>query len=250
MRRLTKLASILGAAALMATTTVYAAADMANGKKIYAEGKGSVPACSSCHGEKGMGNDMLGTPRLAGQVVQFLVKQLEDFATDKRMDTTMFVMNANAKGLSAQDRIDVAYYMSKQMTTFAESASEPSNLAELKENGVEVGSPYLGKIMVKYGLTDRDIPACKSCHGFNGRGAEPVYPKINEQKYSYLVSQLKKWRDGSRNNDPMSQMQVVARQLTDEDINNAAAYLTSAPQTTDGNSRAAAMHEPKSYSSH
>ncbi|NOX91716.1 MAG: hypothetical protein GXP18_04475 [Gammaproteobacteria bacterium] len=48
---------------------------------------------------------------------------------------------------------------------------------------------------------------------------------------------MKKWRDGSRANDVMGQMQAVAKNLTDEDIYNVATYLTSAPRTTMGNSR-------------
>ena len=246
MRRITMLASMLfGAAAMMAGSIAGAEvsrADLGNGKKIFTEGKGDVPACTSCHGEGGMGNDMMGTPRLAGQMAPFLVKQLEDFATDKRMDTTMYVMNANAKGLSSQDRIDVATFLSK-----LEEGTDLSNLGELKANGTAVGQPYLGKTIVNYGIIEKDVPACKSCHGFNGRGVDPIYPKLNKQKYVYLMSQLKKWREGSRTNDPMSQMQIVARNLSDADMMNAASYLAGAADTTIGNSRTPEQHMPLAY---
>ncbi|MDT8384008.1 MAG: c-type cytochrome [Gammaproteobacteria bacterium] len=203
-----------------------------NGKNIYMNGKGDVPACNSCHGQDAMGDDAMGTPRLAGQGHVFLVKQLEDFATDKRTDTTMFIMNSNAKGLSAQDRVDVAAYansLSKELAS--------SDMAQVKELGNPVGVRHLGKSLVMYGATERGITSCYSCHGFNGRGAAPVYPMIGGQKYVYLVNQLKKWRDGSRANDPMGQMRAVAKHMTDEDIHNAATYLTSAPRTTEGNAR-------------
>jgi cytochrome c553 len=223
-------------------------ADKGNGQKIFENGKGDVPACNSCHGPAGLGDDNMGTPRLAGQGYQFLVKQLEDFATDRRQDTTMFVMNTNAKGLSSQDRRDVAAYVNsltkatrgKQL----QQASGGSDLAALQANGVVVGQPHLGKAIVNFGDTHRKIPACLSCHGFNGRGVDPVYPKIGEQKYVYLTNQLKKWRDGSRANDPMAQMQKVAQQLTDDDIANVASYLTNAPQTTLGNTGVPAEHLP------
>ena len=248
MRRLTMLASIvLGAAAMMAGSITSSAAGneaaLANGKKIFTEGKGSVPACISCHGEDGMGNDMMGTPRLSGQVVQFLVKQLEDFATDRRMDTTMYVMNANAKGLSNKDRVDVSLYAHNLPLV----AANLSNLTELKDSGTAVGQPYLGKNLVNFGIIEKGVPACKSCHGFNGRGVDPMYPKLNKQKYVYLVNQLKQWRDGTRTNDPMSQMQKVARNLSDADINNAAAYLAGAAGTTLGNSRVPEHHMPLLY---
>ncbi len=216
-------------------------ADYANGKAIYESGKGNVPACNSCHGAEGLGDDNLGTPRLAGQMYQFLYKQMNDYATDKRQDTTMYVMNANAKGLSEEDRRDVSAYMNSMGKSYAgkhlREASGGSDLAALREAGVDVGVTHIGKIMVLYGVPERGIPSCYACHGFNGRGVEPMYPKINEQKYSYLVSQLKKLRDGSRANDPMGQMRAVAKKMTDEDIYNVAAYLTQAPQTTMGSSR-------------
>ena len=250
MRRITMLASmVFGAAVIMAGSVASGAeiskGNLENGKKIFTEGKGAVPACTSCHGENGMGNDMMGTPRLAGQVPTFLVKQLEDFASDKRMDTTMYVMNANAKAMSLQDRVDVSVYING----LAEG-TDLSNLDELQANGTQVGKAYLGKIVVNYGIEEKGVPACKSCHGFNGRGVDPMYPKLNKQKYVYLVNQMKKWRDGSRANDPMSQMQIVARNLSDADINNAAAYLVAAPSTTMGNSRTPEMHMPMAYDPH
>jgi len=241
MRRSTKIKAFLAVAALMSASGSFASETMSysdfgnleNGKKIFNEGKGDVPACTSCHGNEGLGDDAMGTPRLAGQGVQFLIKQLEDFATDKRQDTTMFIMNNNAKGLSPQDRKDVA--------AFAASLGGPtvgSDLAAVKELGaVPVGVRYLGMDLAQYGSKERGIPACHSCHGYNGRGAFPVYPRLANQKYVYLVNQLKKWRDGSRANDPLAQMRNVAKKLTDDDIHNVAAFLTSAESTTIGNNR-------------
>lgn len=248
----------LGSASVVALAMVLAPSahasgggiDHANGKSIFENGKGDVPACTSCHGADGLGNDDMGTPRLAGQIYPFLVKQLNDFATDKRQDTTMYVMNANAKGLSEQDRRDVSAHLNSMADGHVfegkelQVASGGSDIAALKESGVEVGESYIGKIMVNYGVPERGIPACISCHGHAGRGVGPVYPRIGEQKFVYLVSQLKKWRDGSRANDPLSQMQIVARKMTDDDMINVAAYLTQAPRTTMGNTRIPVEHLP------
>ena len=223
-------------------------ANYENGKSIFENGKGNVPACNSCHGATGLGDDNLGTPRLAGQLYAFLAKQMDDYATDKRMDTTMYVMNANAKGLSAEDRRDVSAYLNSIGRIFSgkelQKASGGSDVAALKEAGTEVGVSHLGKIIVNYGVAERNIPACLSCHGHNGRGVDPMYPRINEQKLGYLVKQLKAFREGTRANDPMGQMQSVAKRMTDEDILNAATYLTQAPQTTAGSSRIPVEHLP------
>ncbi|NOZ54399.1 MAG: c-type cytochrome [Gammaproteobacteria bacterium] len=238
----TKITTILAIAliAMMSATTSFAIekrsysdfGDLENGKKIFNDGKGDVPACTGCHGPTGLGEDSMGTPRLASQGFNFLLKQLEDYASDKRTDTTMFIMNVNAKGLSPQDRRDVAAY--------AASLDFPmtgSDLNALEELGQKKGVRYLGKSLAQYGAPERGIPACHSCHGYNGRGAFPIYPRLTGQKYVYLVTQLKQWRDGTRKNDSMGQMRKVAVNLTDDDIMNLATFFTSTSETTLGNSR-------------
>ncbi|MDR2877735.1 MAG: c-type cytochrome [Chromatiales bacterium] len=251
MRRLTTLASMLTGAiiAVSAVAQVQAAgggfvtASLENGQSIFRNGKGDVPACMSCHEEDAMGNDNLGTPRLAGQVVEFIVKQLEDFATDRRAGIGAgVVMPIFAKQLTSEDRRDVAAYVSSLAHDPKISATGSSNLKALREAGVTVGDPAQGLRIVSFGVSERDIPACRSCHDYNGRGVEPIYPMIGQQKYVYLVNQLTNWRDGSRNNDPLEQMQKVARKMTDEDIHNAAAFLTGASPYTLGNYRRPERH--------
>jgi len=213
-------------------------ANLANGKNIFTNGKDSVPACMSCHGENAMGMDAMGSPRLAGVGYAYIVKQLTDFAADKRTDTTMGVMNGFAKALTEQDIRDLAAY---ENTIEANAPPELSDLKGLKDGGTTVGEQYLGKSIVLYGKTyvedgiTHNVSACQSCHGYNGRGSDPIYPKIGQQKYNYLINQLKKWRDASRTNDPLGQMRAIAKHLTDDDINNVAAYLSQAPATTMGN---------------
>ena len=235
---------VMGAFVMVSAQQALAATpNLANGKNIFTNGKGDVPACTSCHGMDGMGNDAMGTPRLAGQIGQFLRKQLEDFATDKRQDQTMFVMNTNAKGLTPQDRLDVAAYLSQlNSDTIVFPKEKLSNLAELKANGTEVGKTHVGKAIVNYGIPERGVPACRACHDYNGRGVDPVYPVIGQQKMVYLINQLKHWRDGSRANDPLAQMQKVAQKLTDEEILDIATFLSQASPLTIGNSRVPERH--------
>jgi cytochrome c553 len=203
--------------------------NITNGKNIYENGKGdNVPACATCHGDKAMGNDAMGSPRLANVGYVYIVKQLTNFAEDKRQDLTMMQMNDISKGLTAQDMRDLAAYEN----SFPHEP-ELSDLKELKADGTEVGEAYKGQILVSYGVVGKSA-ACQSCHGYNGRGSDPVYPKIGQQKYVYLVNQLTHWRDGSRANDPMSQMQKIARNLSDEDIRNAATFLSQASDSSAG----------------
>src|SRR5450756_219840 len=237
MRKLSNLAIVCwGAVAMLAFSGASFAeeaavtANVTNGKNIFENGKTDtgVPACATCHGDKAMGIDAMGTPRLANIGYVYIVKQLTNFAEDKRKDLTLDQMNGIAKGLSVQDRRDLAAYEN----SFPRDP-ELSDLKDLKANGTVVGEPYKGQILVRYGVEGKSS-ACQSCHGFNGRGSDPVYPKIGQQKYVYLINQLTHWRDGSRANDPMEQMQAIAKNLSDEDINNAATFLSQAADSTAG----------------
>lgn len=224
---------LFGAAAIVVASASFAAdGNAANGKTIFTQGKGAAAPCMSCHGDNAQGNDMMGAPRLANQGEAYIVKQLTDFAGDKRVPQGMgAVMPMFAKELSEQDRRDVAAYLSS-----IEAKPELSDLKALKEGGQEIGQAYRGKVFVDYGVMDK-APACMSCHQYNGRGAFPIFPMIGQQKYVYLVNQLHNWRDGSRANDIGGMMRAVAKKLTDADINDIATFLSSAPATTGGNSR-------------
>jgi len=206
-------------------------ANVANGKKIFNEGKGDVPACMTCHGPTGWGLEALGAPRLAGIGFPYVVKQLSDLAGGKRMPSGAgAVMPGFAAGLSEQDRRDVAGYVNS-----LGGPPDLSDLKALKDAGTPIGERYLGEALVKYGVYGK-AAACQSCHGYNGRGAAPMFPVIGQQKYTYLVTQLTAWRDGSRANDPYGMMRAMAHNLTDADIVNAATFLATAPTTTFGNS--------------
>jgi cytochrome c553 len=205
-------------------------ASIANGKKIFMEGKGDVPACMTCHGAGGWGLDAMGAPRLARIGYPYIVKQLSDLANGRRTPAGAgAVMVVYAAGLSEQDRRDVAGYVSS-----LDTPPDLSDLGAIKESGTAIGERYLGEAIVKYGVFGK-VSACSSCHGYNGRGAAPLFPAIGQQKYVYLVNQLNSWRDGSRANDPYGMMRKMAANLTDADIANLATFLSAAPTTTGGN---------------
>ncbi len=73
--------------------------------------------------------------------------------------------------------------------------------------------------------------ACAECHGLNGIGVEPKFPNLAGQKNLYLVSQLKAFRAGKRK---FPVMNLLARQLSDADIANVAAYFAGLPRTPKG----------------
>jgi cytochrome c553 len=85
-----------------------AAALITRGKDIYQNGDSAagVPPCAACHGAAAAGTD--DYPRLAGQHVQYLIKQLRSFQDNMR---NVAVMHGVAKGLQLGDIEAVATYL-------------------------------------------------------------------------------------------------------------------------------------------
>ena len=81
---------------------------------------------------------------------------------------------------------------------------------------------------------------CQSCHGLDGYAQIPMAPHIGGEPAAYLAEQLRAYRSGERENEMMS---VVAKVLTEEQIEDVAAWYashTAAPVLPDGYSTAAA----------
>ena len=70
---------------------------------------------------------------------------------------------------------------------------------------------------------------CAACHGQNGIAQIPGYPNLAGQNEAYLVSSLKAYRSKQRNGGQAAVMQGQAAGLSDEDIENLAAYFSSLP---------------------
>lgn len=65
---------------------------------------------------------------------------------------------------------------------------------------------------------------CAACHGHNGVSINNNWPNLAGQKEAYLIQQLKDFRDGRRSGEVMPE---TAQSLSDEDIENLAAYYSS-----------------------
>ena len=66
--------------------------------------------------------------------------------------------------------------------------------------------------------------ACAACHGQNGLSTLPNAPHLAGQPAIYVAEQLKSYRNGSRKNEVMA---VIAKPLTDEQIDDLAAWYAS-----------------------
>jgi len=65
---------------------------------------------------------------------------------------------------------------------------------------------------------------CAACHGQTGISNNDEWPNLAGQKETYLVKQIKAFRDGSRTNAMMAPM---VKPLSDADVENLAAYYAS-----------------------
>tara|TARA_R110001606_G_scaffold346892_5_gene496089 strand:+ start:51871 stop:52188 length:318 start_codon:yes stop_codon:yes gene_type:complete len=68
---------------------------------------------------------------------------------------------------------------------------------------------------------------CATCHGANGIAIAPMYPNLAGQNEAYLVSALNAYRSKERNGGMAAIMQMQAANLSDDDINDVAAYFSS-----------------------
>jgi cytochrome c553 len=69
---------------------------------------------------------------------------------------------------------------------------------------------------------------CQGCHGLDGRAKIPGAAHLAGQEEVYLVKALKDFKTGRRQNEMMS---VLAPGLSDQDIDDLAAYYASIPVT-------------------
>ena len=181
-------------------------------------GKAKAGMCMVCHGADG--NSAADTwPKLAGQVPEYIVKQLQDFKLGRRTDEQMGPM---AQPLSDQDVADLAAYFSKQQPTPAEARME------LLAQGERLFLKGKGRPAV--------VAACTGCHAPNGAGRGDwarlysnlptlLAPAIGGQHPAYVAKQLKAYRDGARGNDVARVMRNIAARLDDQDIAAVAEYV-------------------------
>jgi cytochrome c553 len=67
---------------------------------------------------------------------------------------------------------------------------------------------------------------CALCHGEDGEASSAIYPRLAAQNRTYLVKQLRNFRDGVRKSDTMNEM---ARDLSDGQIETLADYFSAKP---------------------
>jgi cytochrome c553 len=145
--------------------------DLQHGAELFSQ-------CVACHGADGGGKTSGETPRIAGQHLSVLLKQLVDFRHGNRWD---FRMEEQAKQhflTTPQEIADVAAFVAQLDGGGASGTGDGTHSTE--------GAQIFGS-------------RCASCHGPGARGdARHAVPRLAGQHYSYLVRQMYDAVDGRR----------------------------------------------------
>lgn len=192
--------------ALVLTCSIFAANGFAAGGDPQ-KGKELSATCAACHGPDG--NSVSPTwPKLAGQHQDYIVKQLQDYKAERRVNAIMYGI---AYPLSEQDMRDLAAYFSSQQIKYGKAKPELVSA---------------GEKIYRYGIKDTGVPACMACHGPAGKGMPGAnYPAMAGQHAEYTSNQLKLWRSEERNNDNNAVMRTIAGPMTDEQIEAVSSYI-------------------------
>jgi len=172
-----------------------------------AAGKARAAACAACHGPDGNGGADPSIPKLAGQIPEYLVEQLEDFKSGKRKNPIMVGM---AAPLTEQDIKNIAAFFSSQTARYGAAAEK-----ELARQGERL---YRG------GNAKTGVPACMACHGPAGHGIPPLFPRLSAQTAPYTERQLQDFK-AQRRVDDDDVMTRIAFRLRESEIKALAQYI-------------------------
>lgn len=195
--------------------TVLTAAALLSGE-ASAQGGGKAPGiaaqvCVACHAADG-NSTAPANPKIAGQFVEYLDKQLRDFKAQggKKAARESAIMAGMVANLTDADMKGLASYYASQKLKPAAAADK--DLAAL------------GQKLWRGGNTVSGVPACAGCHGPAGAGLPGQYPKLAGQYAEYIAAQLKAFKEGGRANDPNGAMRGVAGRLSEREIRAVSEY--------------------------
>jgi cytochrome c553 len=190
------------------TSNVIMTSDMLRRPDAVSIGRGATLAqrCAICHGPQGVSD--ANSPNLAGQYAAVTYKELNDFKAGARVNA---VMSPFAVNMSNQDMLDLAAYYSYLPRV-------PSS---------HLDATMAAPLIVSTGAPMRNVAPCGSCHG--DLDTKAGSPWLGGQSAVYIKAQLQAFASGARRNDISQQMRNIARQMTPEEIDQAAQYYAAQP---------------------
>ncbi len=177
--------------------------------------------CSKCHGLDGQaatGGNSAISPKITAQQKIYLVARLKAYKSGKIEHPQMSLV---AQMLSDQDIDNVSEWYSRikiDSPWFSEELTS-SVMAGDAIDGNLTAEAQAGKAKV--------TQICSNCHGLYGQaisgGNSVIVPNLTAQRNEYLVARLKDYQSGKIEH---SQMSLVARMLSEQDIKNVSAWYS------------------------
>lgn len=180
-----------------------------------------VKPCTICHGDEDRAGRDAYYPRIAGKPAGYLFNQLRNFRDGRRYYQAMAILLEN---LSDEYLLEIAHYFSSLKYPYPEVAM--NTLSPEETQAVET--------LIHSGDSERDIPACRACHGKALMGVQPFIPSLLGLPHAYVAAQFGSWRNGGsmrgRTPDCMSE---IAKKLSQEEVNALAVWLPAQPITAE-----------------
>ena len=173
-------------------------------------------ACTFCHGEQGRAGPDGYYPRLASKPADYLYHQLLNFQEGRRQYRPMTHLLQHLEPVHLRWMAD---HFAAQRVPYP--APAPAALTPAQSQRAEQ--------LVQRGDTQRNIPACVSCHGDAMVGQLPATPGLLGLPRDYLNAQLGAWRNGLRRAHAPDCMGEIARRMAPDDIAAVSAWLASRP---------------------
>ena len=165
--------------------------------------------CATCHGAQGRATSPI-FPSLAGQNRDYLVKQLQEFKSKKRVSE---IMAPQVADLTDENIAELASFF----------AAKPAQTNRVSDTDLLP----VGRYIYTKGNSWSGVPACVTCHGEKAYGTTTL-PRLAGQSARYLLTQLKDFNQRTRTNDNDA-MHLVASRLTEMETKAVADYLSQLP---------------------
>lgn len=199
-------------------------------------GKQQAAACAGCHGADG-NSPVASFPKLAGQHASYLIKELNALKKGSRNAPMMAPL---AMGLDDKSMADLAaFYASQTISSNPmpilplgeddEDEEDEDAIALIKKAQQEKLNDLLAKgaDLYRNGNLETKVSACIACHGVNGEGNQPAsFPVLKGQHADYLLKTLVDFKKGERDNNPENMMNMIAKKMTEEEIQAVSYYLS------------------------
>lgn len=196
------------AGALLLTTTACMGvpeAGLARGKALYDN-------CQPCHGGAGAGDQALAAPAIGGLPAWYVEAQLHNF-------------NAGRRGYHPYDTTGI------RMKSMAWTLRDSASIASVAAYVAAMPAPAVTAVMGGNAAAGQAaFQTCLACHGADAAGQEALRaPPLAGRSDWYLVSQLRKFKAGTRGTHPEDMwgmtMRANALVLDDSAMVNVISYI-------------------------